>query len=89
MPWSVNQPNAQVLAVHAALMPTGHILYFGGDEHNQQQHETRNIDHTCLFDCETARCRPLSAACHRPQKAWPQQKVSVVGEPMPTPTSGI
>jgi hypothetical protein len=53
MPWSANQPNAQVLAVHAALMSTGHILYFGGDEHNQRQHETGNIDHTCLFDCET------------------------------------
>ena len=26
---------AAILAVHAALLPTGEILYFGGDEHDE------------------------------------------------------
>jgi hypothetical protein len=52
MPWNSQTIDGQVLAVHAALLPTGHILYFGGDEHNQNQNETGDIDHTCLFDCE-------------------------------------
>src|SRR5215204_2212198 len=44
---------SQVLAVHAALLRTGKILYFAGDEHDQTQHDQGNIDHTRLFDCNT------------------------------------
>lgn len=49
MPWRV-VANAQVLAVHAALLHTGQILYFGGDEHDAGHHASGDIDHTRLFD---------------------------------------
>jgi hypothetical protein len=42
-----------VLAVHAALMPTGQIVYFGGDEHDRGEHDRNDVDHTRLFDCAT------------------------------------
>ncbi|MBI3303313.1 MAG: hypothetical protein HYZ72_14715 [Deltaproteobacteria bacterium] len=37
---------AEVLAVHAALLHTGKVLYFGGDEHDPNG----NIDHTRLWN---------------------------------------
>lgn len=39
-----------VLAVHAALMPGGSIIYFGGDEYDRNQHDTGNIRHSRLFE---------------------------------------
>jgi hypothetical protein len=53
MPWNPRTIDGQVLAVHAALLHTGHILYFGGDEHDPNNSEAGDIDHTCLFNCET------------------------------------
>ena len=49
---------SEVLAVHAALLHTGHILYFGGDEHdparNVRGRTDRSVLHTArLFDCST------------------------------------
>jgi hypothetical protein len=32
MPWEVVSGDSQVLAIHAAPLPTNEILYFGGDE---------------------------------------------------------
>jgi hypothetical protein len=49
MPWRV-VANAQVLAVHAAMLHTGQVLYFGGDEHDAGHHASGDIDHTRLFD---------------------------------------
>ena len=51
MGWQVLPTGAQVLAVHAALLHTGQILYFGGDEHDAGQNDRDQIDHTRLFDC--------------------------------------
>ena len=51
MGWRVFPTGAQVLAVHAALLHTGQILYFGGDEHDAGQNDRDQIDHTRLFDC--------------------------------------
>jgi len=51
--WSILGQNSQVLAVHAALLSNGRILLFGGDEHDQGQHDRSQIDHTRLFDCAT------------------------------------
>ena len=42
-----------VLAVHAALLWTGKIVYFGGDEHDRTQHDERRIDHSRTFDTTT------------------------------------
>jgi len=50
VPWDPTLGNSQILAIHAALLPTGEILYFGGDEHSQAQHGAGNIDHTRLYD---------------------------------------
>ena len=44
---------AQILAVHAALLPTGKILYFSGDQHDPGQHHLGLFDHARLFDCQT------------------------------------
>jgi len=49
---------AAVLAVHASLMPTGEILYFGGDEHDRElwrkgRTDPSGVDHTRLFNCAT------------------------------------
>lgn len=43
MPWDITLANAEILAVHAALLPTGRILYFGGSEHNQAQNQSGNV----------------------------------------------
>ena len=53
MPWEMLTANSQVLAIHAALLPTGEVLYFGGDEHNRAQHSANEIDNTRLFDTRT------------------------------------
>jgi hypothetical protein len=61
MRWFVLNNDSQILAVHAALLPNGQILYFGGDENDINQAELFEhqgndsaIDHTRLFDCETS-----------------------------------
>jgi hypothetical protein len=42
---------AEILAVHAALLPTGKIVYFGGDQHTSSLNTSGDVDHTRLFDC--------------------------------------
>ena len=44
---------AEILAVHAALLRTNKILYFGGDQHTAELNENGDIDHTRLFDCDS------------------------------------
>src|SRR5262245_27213297 len=63
MGWVVIGQDSQVLAVHAALLHTGQILYFSGDEYNplnvpaDPENVPPNlplgIDHTRLFDGAT------------------------------------
>src|SRR5688572_22358875 len=53
MPWEIVSTNSQILAIHAALLPTNQILMFGGDEHNAAQNQRGNIgdlDQTRLFN---------------------------------------
>ena len=50
---AVKTSYAQILAVHAALLHTGKILYFSGDEHDPGRHILGNFDHARLFDCQT------------------------------------
>ncbi|MEP6692574.1 MAG: galactose oxidase-like domain-containing protein [Gemmatimonadaceae bacterium] len=49
----VQRNYAGVLAIHAALLPTGQIIYFGGDEHDPALWQNNDVDHTRLFDCAT------------------------------------
>ncbi len=44
---------ADILAVHAALLHTGKIVYFGGDQHTSSLNVAGDVDHTRLFDCTT------------------------------------
>lgn len=48
-----NDTAAGILAVHAALLYTGKIVYFGGDQHDGGLNTSGNVDHTRLFDCAT------------------------------------
>jgi hypothetical protein len=52
--WDPNLIDGQILAIHAALLPTNEILMFGGDEHSQAQHDANSIDHTRLFGIGTS-----------------------------------
>ena len=46
-----NDTAAGILAVHAALLRTGKIVYFGGDQHTSSLNTSGDVDHTRLFDC--------------------------------------
>lgn len=53
MPWSVHPTGSEILAIHAALLPTNQVLLFGGSEHNAAQNESGNpadLDNTRLFN---------------------------------------
>lgn len=51
MPWTRLAEHAEILAVHAAYVGFGKILYFGGDQHSGKQNEAHAFDATRLFDC--------------------------------------
>jgi hypothetical protein len=53
MRWDPATHDSQVLAVHAALLDTGEVLYFAGDEHDPVNSRNGDFDHTCLFNAET------------------------------------
>lgn len=59
MPWDPAFGDSQILAIHAALLPTGQILLFGGDEHSQAQHTANSIDHSRLYDPATGVLSPI------------------------------
>ena len=53
MPWTIATNNSEILAIHAALMPTNQILMFGGSEHNAAQNQSGNasdLDNSRLFN---------------------------------------
>jgi hypothetical protein len=56
--WEVLPNGSEVLAVHAAMLHTGRILYFGGDEHDRGQHMDEELDHSRLFNCATLQVEP-------------------------------
>ena len=51
---------AEILAVHAALLHTGKIVYFGGDQHTGSLNSSGDVDHTRLFDCATHAITPVT-----------------------------
>ena len=50
---AAQQGFAQIIAIHAALLHTGKIVYFGGDEHDPGRHHLHQFDHARLFDSAT------------------------------------
>jgi hypothetical protein len=50
--WSV-VGQSEILAVHAAMLQSGHILYFSGSEYNSDYLKAMEFDHTRLYDCAT------------------------------------
>lgn len=53
MTWEIVANNSEVLAIHAALLPTNQVLMFGGSEHNPAQNASNSpadLDNTRLFN---------------------------------------
>jgi Domain of unknown function (DUF1929) len=53
MPWETVTENSQILAIHAALLPTNQVLMFGGSEHNVAQSmsgDPQDLDNSRLFN---------------------------------------
>jgi hypothetical protein len=48
---SSQQAYAEVIAIHAALLPTSKILYFGGDEHDPGRHHLAMVDAKARVVC--------------------------------------
>jgi hypothetical protein len=53
VPAEVQKGFAQILAIHAALLPSGKILYFSGDQYDPGQHHHGMFDQARLFHCQT------------------------------------
>jgi len=49
MPWNLNPNDSEILAIHAALLPNGKILYFGGDQHFEGGLNSGDIENTRFF----------------------------------------
>ncbi|MEA2746866.1 MAG: hypothetical protein QOI41_1009 [Myxococcales bacterium] len=63
-PWRVIVADAGILAVHAALLPSGKVLYFGGDQHNWRPPPNKRFDATRLFDPETRQITVLGSPAY-------------------------
>lgn len=53
MRWNPALTPTDILAVHAALLRTGEVLFFTGNEFWGRQHEQHLYDHVRLFNCQT------------------------------------
>ena len=51
MPWNPTLGDSQILAVHAAFLNFGQILFFGGDQHDPDLAAADKTDATCVYDC--------------------------------------
>lgn len=56
----------KILAVHAALLKTGKILFFGGDQHTNSLNDSGDVDHTRLLDCSTLRIKKITGLINPP-----------------------
>lgn len=61
--WETRPEPAGVLAVHAALLRTGRVVYFGGSENVQAEHEAGGAewDHTRVWDPATGVVRTVGS----------------------------
>src|SRR5712664_2146488 len=53
MPWKITAADSEVLAVHAALLPTGKIIYFTGNQYSVDEQVGRVLAHCRFYDCAT------------------------------------
>jgi hypothetical protein len=66
MRWDPHTTGSQILAVHAALLHSSEIVFFGGDEHDPGRHflgrtQPAAIDTTRIYDCETGAIRVVDS----------------------------
>lgn len=62
-PALVQDSYAQIIAIHAALLSNGKIVYFSGDQHDPGQFANSKFDSARLFDCSTlaiSNCQPAT-----------------------------
>lgn len=59
---TTKQSYAQILAVHAALLQNGKILFFSGDQHDPGRNAIGDFDSARLFDCNTLTVTTPAAA---------------------------
>jgi hypothetical protein len=62
--WVVSPQSSEILAIHAALLKTGKIMYFGGSEHDKKQHKKKKVDHTRLWDPATGNVETIGSPTH-------------------------
>ena len=60
----------KILAVHATLLKTGNILFFGGDQHTGSLNDNNDIDHTRLMDAETFRIKTITGLISPPSDVF-------------------
>ncbi|MEV4156834.1 galactose oxidase early set domain-containing protein [Nocardia salmonicida] len=53
MPWDPNVIDSEILAVHAAYLNYGKIVFFGGSQHDPVLHLQGKIDSVRVFDCNS------------------------------------
>lgn len=56
----------KILAVHASLLRSGKILFFGGDQHTGSLNDSDDIDHTRLMDARTFRIQKITGLVSPP-----------------------
>jgi len=71
IPWIATNGNAigdedKILAVHAALLKTGKVIFFGGDQHTSSLNDSGDVDHTRLLDCATLRIKKVTGLVSPP-----------------------
>ena len=62
--WVVIPQSSEVLAIHAALLKTGKVLFFSGSEHDKKQHKKKKVDHTRLWDPATGNVQTIGSPTH-------------------------
>ena len=62
--WDVLPESSQVLAVHAAMLHNGRVLYFSGSEHDQDRNAAGDVDHSRLWDPATGTIHTVASPSH-------------------------
>jgi Domain of unknown function (DUF1929) len=58
---NVTPVDDDIVAIHAALLPTSEVVYFGGDEFSEAENKAHDVNHTRLFDCNTGKDRRIGS----------------------------